>query len=234
MNLFMAKGHCLASKGQWAELWCSQNWERPGQRQAAHSRNQLRQQQKGSNSLLHFQGMTPTGAWHGLAQGTVPPGTGTYHVTLGGVDTVSQGLEGDPLDWHLGDAALSIVIPAVDLLGEPKVCHAHRHVISQPGGKQGSGQPPSHILSHTPQAELCVSKPRELLLKGVELCRKSTRFTLWDGAEENTHMQFRAAKSLWRKFRLLRYSMPRAMSTMNFTRVCRGTNWGGKVRVTQR
>lgn len=41
-------------------------------------------------------------------------------------------------------------------------------------------------------------------------------------------MQFRAAKSLWRNCRLLRYSIPRAISTMNFTSVCRGTNWEGK------
>lgn len=43
-------------------------------------------------------------------------------------------------------------------------------------------------------------------------------------------MQFRAAKSLWRNCRLLRYSIPRAMSTMNFTSVCRGTNCEGKAR----
>lgn len=124
--------------------------------------------------------MTPTRARCGSAQGTVPPGTETYHVTLGGVDTVSQGLEGDPLDRHLGNAALPIVIPAVDLLGEPEVCHAHRHVIPQPGGKQGSGQPQGHILSHEAQVELCISKPREPLLKEAELCSKSTRFILWD------------------------------------------------------
>lgn len=46
-------------------------------------------------------------------------------------------------------------------------------------------------------------------------------------------MQFLAAKSLWRKCRLLKYSIPRAMSTMNFTSVCRGTNWEGKVKVRQ-
>lgn len=39
-----------------------------------------------------------------------------------------------------------------------------------------------------------------------------------------THMQLRAARSLWMKFLLLRYSMPRAMSVMNFTSIWDGRN----------
>ena len=36
-----------------------------------------------------------------------------------------------------------------------------------------------------------------------------------------TDMQFRAARSLWMMFLLLRYSIPREMSSMNCSRVCR-------------
>lgn len=48
------------------------------------------------------------------------------------------------------------------------------------------------------------------------------------GCSQEAYMQFRAAKSLWRKFLLLRYSIPRAMSTMNFTSVCTGICWGAE------
>lgn len=65
-------------------------------------------------------------SWH-LLSGC--PATCTYHITLGGVDTVSQGLYRNPLHWHFCYSALTVVIAAVDLLGQPKVCHTHRHVI---------------------------------------------------------------------------------------------------------
>lgn len=56
----------------------------------------------------------------------------TYHIALAGVDTVSQALDGDPLDGHLGNASLAVVVPIVDLLGQPEVRHTHRHVLIQP------------------------------------------------------------------------------------------------------
>ena len=56
----------------------------------------------------------------------------THHVALAGVDTVSQALNGDPLDWHLGNASLAVVVPIVDLLGESEVRHTHGHVLVQP------------------------------------------------------------------------------------------------------
>lgn len=65
-------------------------------------------------------------SWH-LLSGC--PATCTYHITLGGVDTVGQGLYRNPLHWHFCYSALTVVIAAVDLLGQPKVCHTHRHVI---------------------------------------------------------------------------------------------------------
>lgn len=42
------------------------------------------------------------------------------------------------------------------------------------------------------------------------------------GSGDCAHMQLRAARSLWMKFLLLRYSIPRAMSVMNFTSICDG------------
>ena len=56
----------------------------------------------------------------------------THHVTLSGVDAVSQALDSDPLDGHLGDAALAVVVSVVDLLGEAEVRHTNVHVLIQP------------------------------------------------------------------------------------------------------
>lgn len=56
----------------------------------------------------------------------------TYHIALAGVDSICQTLDSNPLDWHLGNAPLAVVIPIVDLLGEPEVCHTHGHVLIQP------------------------------------------------------------------------------------------------------
>lgn len=56
----------------------------------------------------------------------------TYHITLAGVDSICQTLDGNPLDWHLGNAPLAVVVPIVDLLGESEVCHTHGHVLIQP------------------------------------------------------------------------------------------------------
>lgn len=64
-------------------------------------------------------------------------------------------------------------------------------------------------------------------------CKPSAFHNLWDSQPQSpvtlppqdglgSYMQFRAAKSRWRKFLLLRYSIPWAMSTMNFNSVCRG------------
>lgn len=41
------------------------------------------------------------------------------------------------------------------------------------------------------------------------------------GSDWRTDMQFLAARSLWMMFLLLRYSIPREMSNMNWTNVCR-------------
>jgi len=39
-------------------------------------------------------------------------------------------------------------------------------------------------------------------------------------------MQFRAARSRWTMLRLLRYSIPREMSSRKRSRGCRDTSWG--------
>lgn len=57
----------------------------------------------------------------------------THHITFCGVDSVSQTFNGDPFDRHLGDPPLSVVVPIVNLLGEPKVGHTHVHILIQPG-----------------------------------------------------------------------------------------------------
>lgn len=75
-----------------------------------------------------------------------------YHIALSGVDIVSQTLQGDPLDGQLGDGALTVIISTVDLFGEAKVCHTHRHVLIQPE-------------THTP-ADVKV----RLLAAGVDKC----------------------------------------------------------------
>lgn len=56
----------------------------------------------------------------------------TYHITFASINAICQAFDGDPLDWHLGNATLAVVVPIVDLLGEPKVCHTHGHVLVQP------------------------------------------------------------------------------------------------------
>lgn len=53
----------------------------------------------------------------------------SYHVTLSGVDSVCQTLNGDPLDRHLRDAPLPVVVPIIDLLRQAKVSHTHIHVL---------------------------------------------------------------------------------------------------------
>lgn len=60
----------------------------------------------------------------------------TYHVTLGGVDTISQAFDSDPFHRHLWDPPLPVVVSVVDLLGESKVCHTYIHVLIQPGDKK--------------------------------------------------------------------------------------------------
>lgn len=55
--------------------------------------------------------------------------TMSYHVTLSGVDSVCQTLNGDPLDRHLRDAPLSVVVSIIDLLRQAKVSHTHIHVL---------------------------------------------------------------------------------------------------------
>lgn len=57
---------------------------------------------------------------------------GTNHVALRGVDAVSQALDGDPFDGHLGDPPLPVVVAVVDLLGEAEVGHTHVHILIQP------------------------------------------------------------------------------------------------------
>lgn len=61
----------------------------------------------------------------------------THHVTLGGVDTISQAFDGDPFHRHLRDPPLPVVVAVVDLLGEAKVCHTYIHVLIQPIEKKG-------------------------------------------------------------------------------------------------
>lgn len=60
----------------------------------------------------------------------------TNHVTLGGVDSISQAFDGDPFDRHLWDPPLPVVVSVVDLLGEAEVGHAHVHVLIQPEGEK--------------------------------------------------------------------------------------------------
>ncbi len=53
----------------------------------------------------------------------------SYHVALSGVHSVRQTLDGDPLDRHLRDAPLSVVVSIIDLLRQAKVRHTHIHVL---------------------------------------------------------------------------------------------------------
>lgn len=43
--------------------------------------------------------------------------------------------------------------------------------------------------------------------------------------KKKAYMQLRAARSRWMKFLLLRYSIPRAISVINFTSICDGRYW---------
>ena len=64
-------------------------------------------------------------------------GEQTDHITLGGVDPISQAFDSDPFHGHLGDAALPVVVSVVDLLGKAKVSHTHVHVLIQPEAETG-------------------------------------------------------------------------------------------------
>lgn len=119
---------------------------------------------------------------------------GTHHVTLYSKNSVSQTLHCDPFHWHFGNPALPVIIPTVDLFRQSKVCNAHRHIITEP----------------VPE-KLCQTNPS----------------SFWGKNHVNAfkpHMQLRAARSRCRKWRPLRYSMPNAMSIMNFRSVCVGKN----------
>jgi len=55
-----------------------------------------------------------------------------YHITLCCVDIVCQAFQSDPLHRQLRDRPLSIVVAAVDFLGETKICYTHAHIFIQP------------------------------------------------------------------------------------------------------
>lgn len=56
----------------------------------------------------------------------------THHVTFTRVDSVCKTFYGDPFNRHLSNAALAVVIAAVNLLREAEVRNTDSHVISQP------------------------------------------------------------------------------------------------------
>lgn len=68
----------------------------------------------------------------GSREQTGADGSRTYHITLHSENSVCQTLYCNPFDGHFGDPALPVIISAVDLLGQPEVCHAHCHVVTQP------------------------------------------------------------------------------------------------------
>ncbi len=59
---------------------------------------------------------------------------GTHHVTFGGVDRLWEALHGHPFDWQTDSFSdfLTIIIAAVDFLGQAKVSHTHPEVVTQP------------------------------------------------------------------------------------------------------
>lgn len=72
----------------------------------------------------------------------------------------------------------------------------------------------------------------------ISVVGSSVRST-WDVSELvcsfpiSTHMQFRAARSLWMKFFPLRYSIPLAISVMNFTSIWEGRYYTKETEIIQ-
>lgn len=119
---------------------------------------------------------------------------GTHHVALYSKDPVSQTLHCDPFHRHFGNPALPVIISTVDLFRQSKVCNADRHIIAEPVPEK-LGQ--TNHSSFWGKNQIYAFEP---------------------------HMQLRAARSRCRKWRPLRYSMPNAMSIMNFRSVWVGKN----------
>lgn len=114
---------------------------------------------------------------HTLTTARPPPPA--HHVTVYSVQVVSQALQGQPLDRQFGGTALTVVVPTIDLPGESKVSHTHRHVFCQPGRdwRMGSafhqaaalvnpGCPCPQAISS--QSRYCPS--RGLVLPGIASC----------------------------------------------------------------
>lgn len=56
----------------------------------------------------------------------------THDVTFGGVDGIRQTLHGHPLYWYSSGYFLTIVVVAIDFLGQAKVCDTNPQVIAEP------------------------------------------------------------------------------------------------------
>ncbi len=134
-------------------------------------------------------------------------GTGTDgstdHITLYCKNSVCQTLHCNPFYRHFSYPALPVVIATVDLLRQPKVCDTHCHVITQPVRQN--------------------QKQEKQIRLYCLIFKKATKTTIFV-----TYMQLRAARSRCRKLRPLRYSIPKAMSTMNFKSVWVGKNCAKK------
>lgn len=121
----------------------------------------------------------------------------THHITLYGKNSVSQTLDCNPFYRHFGNPALPVIISTVDLFRQAKVCNTDCHIITEP-----------------------VKINTEL-----EWARQTTlHFKVSANYLYKTYMQLRAARSRCRKWRPLRYSIPKAMSIMNFRSVWVGRN----------
>lgn len=120
----------------------------------------------------------------------------TDHITLAGVDRFRKALYSHPLDWHSNSNLLSVIVTAVDLLGQAEVSYPNTQIISQP----------SYVDDEQDKKKII-----QIPLVYCEI--QCSEMPSW------SYMQLRAAKSLCKKPLELRYSMPEAMSIMKRSRV---------------